>query len=220
MKSIVLAAAGLLAWAGAADAAVLYSQAWDGTSSMWGSQNDTNGLGPIFTAYDDFTIPAGGAAINQIDVTGGFYSPPTPAPISQFSLTLYADAGGVPGGAIASGIFADSHTAAGTVDGFQLFNYAFSFLPYGLAGGTYWVSVVPDLGFPPQWGWATSASGNGNAYQQSQGANGYSPGVNLAFDVQGTLNGAPVPEPAGWAVLLAGLAALGVTFAPRARRAA
>ena len=128
------------------------------------------------------------------------------SPISAFTLTIYSDNSGIPGGAIASGFF--SGNASETVITDPIYSYSISFAPFSVGPGTYWISLVPYLGFPPQWGWATSASGTGNAYQNFFGTAGPIGNVNLAFDVQGTSNN--VPEPLTLSIFGAGLAGASV----------
>src|SRR5262249_1907896 len=54
----------------------------------------------------------------------------------------------------------------------------------------YWLSVVPDLDFPPQWGWATSGDGDGTGYQTYFGQGGAIP-----YDSAFPRSGRWVPEP-------------------------
>ena len=66
-------------------------------------------------------------------------------------------------------------------------------LPHRL-GVQYWLSIVPDIGFPPQWGWESGTGGDGAAYQCFLGSCGPITTNDLAF----TLLGAAVsntPEP-------------------------
>jgi hypothetical protein len=85
---------------------------------------------------------------------------------------------------------------------------------FNAVGGTeYWLSLVPDLGFPPQWGWSTGTGGDGASYQVFFGTGGPQ-----ASDLAFTLSGSPagVPEPASWAMMLLGFFGLGGAL--RARR--
>ena len=60
------------------------------------------------------------------------------------------------------------------------------------AGTEYWLSVYPDLGFPPQWGWSSGTGGDGISYQDFFGSRSQL-GVDMAFDLTG--NAAATPEP-------------------------
>ena len=74
----------------------------------------------------------------------------------------------------------------GNFGGFPVYTYDIS-----LAGGynaapnvQYWISVVPDLSYPPQWGWATGTGGDTLSYQDFQDNRG-ALGSDLAFSLYG-----------------------------------
>lgn len=196
------AAAALLLAAGTANAGVLFSQPHDGGSSLFASQNDTTGgNGNFATVFDDFTLNAS-SAITGLEFVGGYFQG-TQAPISSFTFALYGNGAGGPGGVIAS----FSGTATETLINGQIFSYAASLPETVLGPGTYWLSIVPSVGFPPQWGWATSEIGNDNAYQVFLGT-GSNIGRNMAFSVLGSSTSV-VPEPATWALLISGFGLVG-----------
>jgi hypothetical protein len=201
-------AGGALALACTANAGVVFSQPYDGLGNLFSSQNDPIEYGNFATTWDDFELSAA-TDLTGIAWTGGYFNPGGPASISSFLLTLYSDGGGQPGGFVTSvSSSLANESCAGDICTYSMaFNFA-------AAAGTYWLSIVPDLAFPPQWGWATSAVGSNNAYQCFLGECG-SIGVNMAFDVLGT---PAVPEPQTWALMLLGLAGVGA-FA-RSRREA
>lgn len=74
------------------------------------------------------------------------------------------------------------------------------------------MSIVPDVGFPPQWGWATGTGGDGIAYLDFFGTRS-SVDYDLAFSLDAT---PAVPEPATWLMMLIGFGAIG--HAVRRRR--
>ena len=78
-------------------------------------------------------------------------------------------------------------------------------IPFAAAAGTqYWVSIVPDLGFPPQWGWETSSAGDLTAWQCFNGSCGYvSP--DFSFALYGTQ---ATPEPGTLVLMGTGLLGL------------
>lgn len=201
-----LFAATLLTLAGTAQAAVLYTQAWDGTGNLYASQNDiSGGNGNFATSYDDFTITTA-SYLTGFEWVGGYFNGAI-SPISAFTVALYADNGGVPGALFAFGSFGGNEAVIAD----PIYSYSASFADFLVGPGTYWVSFVPDIGFPPQWGWATSATGTNNAYQDFFGV-GAPINVNLAF----TVLGRAVPEPASWAMMIAGFGLVGAAMRRRA----
>jgi len=208
-------ACSLILLTGAANAGTLFSQPFDSTAiNFTSSQNDTTGgNGNFATVYDDFTLTSN-SNVNGFSFTGAYFNPPTQGVITGFTLTFYTDSGGTPGAAIATLALsgAGSETSLGTVAGNPTFSYNLSFSAIHMSAGTYWASVVPDLGFPPQWGWGTSQVGNFNAKQRFFGSLS-STGTNQAFDVLGA-----VPEPETYLLMLAGLA--GVAAFARGRKSA
>jgi hypothetical protein len=185
-------------------------QPWDGGSNLFASQNDTNGFGNFATTYTQFTLPSNQSdwSLESFHWVGGYFNPPVQGAITGWTLTFYNDAAGTPGGAIASGFFPGNgnETFIANVNGFPIYVYWLYFQDFDVLSGTYWASVVPDLGFPPQWGWATATGGNG--YQCFFGACG-STGVGFAFAVDGT----PTPEPG--TLIMLGTGVLGLAGALR-----
>jgi len=104
----------------------------------------------------------------------------------------------------------------GNYSGFPAYTYDVSLTtPFPAAAGTtYWLSVVPTLGFPPQWGWSTGTGGDGISYQDFLGTRS-----ELLYDMAFTLegSGSSVPEPVSMTLVGGGLILLG--FAARRRRA-
>jgi hypothetical protein len=189
-------------------------QPWDGGSNLFGSQNDTNGLGNFATVYQQFTLAKGTSYydVESFHWVGGYFNPGNQGPITAWTLTLYSDSGGTPGSAIASGFFPGTggETFIGNVNGFPIYVYWLYFQSFDMAPGTYWASVVPDLGFPPQWGWATS-TGTDPGYQCFFGTCGLS-GVGFAYAVDGR----PIPEPG--TLIMLGTGILGLAGSLRRKR--
>src|SRR5579872_2865747 len=208
----------LLALAGAvvghserAVAGTLYSQPWDGSTNAYASQNDPNSFGNFATTYDNFTL-GGDSRVNNVAWTGEYFNG-APAPISGFTLNFYSNNAGVPGSLVATDTITGNanETPVDVVN--QIYAYNADITPFSLtAGQEYWLSIVPTLGFPPQWGWATGTGGDGAGYQVNFGSGGSIPN-DLAF----TLSGTPTPEPGTLA--LAGLAGIfgGVVWVKRRR---
>jgi hypothetical protein len=215
MKMHALLIGGMLAYTGAANAGTLYSQPWDGSSNSFASQNDTmGGIGNFATVYDNFTLPST-SDVEDVEWTGGYFNPPESGPITAWTITFYANNAGALGGVLTTLKFNDTgnETFVGIVNGIlPIYTYSETFTSIDLAAGTYWLSVVPDLSLPPQWGGATGTGGDGTSYQNFMGTLSAT-GVDMAFDITGSA----IPEPSTWAMRMLGLAGLG--FAGfRARR--
>jgi hypothetical protein len=188
----------------------LACQPWDGGSNLFASQNDTNGGGNFATSYQQFTLAKGASYydVESFHWVGGYFNPPAQGPITAWTLNLYNDAGGVPGAEIATGYFpgAGGETFIGNVNGYPIYVYWVYFHSFDMNPGTYWASVVPDLGFPPQWGWATS-TGTDPGYQCFYGACGLT-GSGFAYAVDGR----PIPEPGTMLMLASGVLGLAGTL--------
>lgn len=208
-KTILLASLfALVVSVGAYADTTLYSQAYDNNDFLNASQNDVGGLGNFASTYDNWNINPGGLyTVNEVKFTGGYFNG-NPGNITGWTVNVYFDSGtGSPGTL--------QHTAhiSGngneTLLGGNIYTYDLSGLGFQeLSGIEYWISVVPDLSFPPQWGWATGTGGDGIGWQNYFGQ-GYPIGYDSAF----TLIGTSVPEP-GTLVML-GTGVLGLAGAIR-----
>jgi hypothetical protein len=189
---------------------LLYSQATDFNFSE-ASQNDTSsgGLGNFATTYDNFTLGAS-SNIDQISWVGGYFAG-TIAPIQAFTVDFWSDSSNMPGSMLAS--FHVAGTNGETFlqndnQGNATYAYAMN-VNFNATGGTqYWVSIVPDLPFPPQWGWETSVAGDLRSVQDFGGIRSVLTN-DEAFALRGTVN-TGTPEPLSLGLMGAGLAALGL----------
>lgn len=176
------------------------------------SQNDTTpaGFGNFATSYDNFTLGAS-KTISGVTWAGDYFNG-NPGAITSFTINFYADNMGVPGTLLQSTSIAGSanETALG-LDSYGNSAYSYSSAlptPFAAAAGQqYWMSIVPDLAYPPSWGWETGTGGDGSAYQSTTGFTG-PVGNDLAFSLISA--DATTPEP-GSVALMIGVSLAGVT---------
>lgn len=218
MKTIKIAAACMTSAAAmclpaAGNAAVLFTQA-SANSGANASQNDTGGgNGNFATVYDDFNLTSS-ATITGVEFTGIFFNPPQIGNITGFTVQFYATNAGQPGGSLLSSFTSGngSQNCTGTTCTYSLgTNFAAN------AGTTYWLSIVPDLAFPPQWGWARGVGGNSSGYHDFLGTRSQV-GTDFAFTLTGAA--AAVPEPSAWALLILGFGLVGGSMRSKRSRKA
>jgi hypothetical protein len=188
---------------------VLWDQPFDQTGNAYSSQNDTNGMGNFATVYDNFKLQ-GSATITSFRWVGAYFNPPQQGQITGWTLAIYNDDNGQPGSSLLSKHYSGNgnETFVGNFGGFPVYNYdvddpwPINCLPCG----TYWMSFVPDVGFPPQWGWAGGTGGDGISYQDFFGVRSQL-AADMAFQLDGHFDN-QVPEPG--TLIMVGIGVLGV----------
>jgi hypothetical protein len=238
IKHITVAAVSALA-VGAAQAQLLYSNgpAVDGAglSILQNPPNTTLGLGIQIgsgnAAADDFVVGGPGWNVSSL----AFFSYQTGATSFTFTSANWS----VVAGDVNSGTVVASGTAAAVTNGGlmgyrvstttltntqrPIFRVAVDVPDFTLAPGSYWLrwSLSGSLASGP-WQPPRSDDAPGNLHQALTGG-AFAPWVDtgslVSYDAPFEVYGAPVPEPGTYALMLAGLAAVGAVARRRARGA-
>ena len=168
----------------------------------WASQDDPGNVAD-FTAYDNFTLLST-TLITDAHWQGVYFNPAEQGTITAFTLGFWADAGGQPGAQLLTQTIPGTagETFVGLAGTFPVYDYDTDLLtPFlAAAGVTYWLSIVPTLTFPPQWGWHTGTGGDGVFVQDTPIPARNVRAGDLAFSLT-----VPAPEPASLGLLGAGL---------------
>ncbi|MBA4109058.1 MAG: hypothetical protein C0487_05650 [Leptothrix sp. (in: Bacteria)] len=199
LSSIALATSML---AGVSNAAVVYDNGSIGPSTYWCVSGMNQCGGESWTIADNFTLSAA-AVVTGLDNwnLGG------PAGYVSTNWRIWANQPTSLGETIASG------NAVATISedaGFTL--ASLSGLSVSLDAGSYWIGFSHVLNSYDPWTYVTSSSGQANAVQLSER------GVNISglADAAFRLHTSAVPEPESVALILAGLAVVGVASRRRA----
>jgi hypothetical protein len=122
---------------------------------------------PSITLADDFELLPGATTIGDVHWSG-FYVEDRITASDDFTIRVFADAGGLPGGAaLMSQVVSPLRTMTGTLGLRTLFEYSADILPLALSANTlYWLAI--DWNEPvgvssSDWRWLADQSPAGNA---------------------------------------------------------
>ncbi len=226
MRTWVLATA-LLVAAGQADAAIVFDQT--GNFSFGGLSQDYE---PVLDAFDlflidDFTLAATTRLTTAIAGGIGVSGLTNLAPVQSWQVAFFtstAAAGLSETGDAGNAVIAATDALIGPgVPGYSPSWTITLPIDVTLGPGTYWMGVRPRLDALSHGEFAIGTIPGGNALQVNprdgfgRGPVGGSTGNAAAYRLDGVVVTAAVPEPAGWAMLIAGFGLIGAAM--RRRRA-
>jgi PEP-CTERM motif len=193
---------------------IVYNQPPTLDGNLYASQNDPT-LGNFAALYDNFTIvPTIPYYLTDVHWYGGYFNPQQHGVITGWTISIYSDPLG-PIGTLPIWTQHFANTAFesfyGVFNGTTYYAYHEDDIMNGLKlmpGTMYWLSLVPDSTFPPQWGWRTGLLGDGVSYQDFFGVRTQL-GVDFGYDISGV----PAPEPGS--LILVGTGILGLAGALR-----
>jgi len=225
LKATLLAALLACGLAAPANAVDLYSQ--PGTElcspSCWTSHigvNDPSGSEYGFVTLDNFTLATDSLVTGMkwqgiyIDLSATTTAPPINT--LGWLFLIVGDDGGIPGPFLYGFDAIDQFDVTTTLLGsgffdtvpvdFYSFEVEFTF-PFYLPAGDYWVAPISIADeFQPLFSWSPATTNvDGRSYQITSSGDEYDVAGDRAFSIQGLA----VPEPASWAMMIAGLGLAG-----------
>lgn len=198
----------MLAWVTPATALVIYD---NGTTPSNSFVSDTDF--PLFVA-DDFSLAPGANVITGIQWTGLYFPSNTPTQPDNFTIQLFADAGGSP---VVTPFLSLSVGSVGRTDtgidltGSDLFAYSANVAPITLAPNTFfWLSIFNNTSADTDdnWFWGMQDA-LGNSHGRDDPADPWLPQVPPVGNRQDfQLTGPAIPEPSVLALLTIGVIGL------------
>src|ERR1017187_78845 len=145
---------------------IVYNQPPTLDGNLYATQNDPN-LGNFATLYDNFKIvPTIPYYLTDVHFYGGYFNPQQHGAITGWTISIYSD----PLGPIGTLPIWTQHFANNASESFYGVFNGMTYSAYHeddiksnfwlMPGTEYWLALVPDSVFPPQWGWGTGLLGD------------------------------------------------------------
>ena len=179
----------------------------------------SSGNNPMAQGYwiaQDFALTS---ATTLTNFTFNAFTTATTVPTTAIRLNIYAGGNGGPGTMLYSGSFAVAATATtGLLAGYTLKDFTANLPNWALDAGSYYLALnVQPLQINMHWTIPITSTLAGNSWRSTTGATGSFDSYSQDHAFRLESNVAAVPEPATWAMMIAGFGMVGFAMRRRAK---